>query len=65
MIEDSIHSGKYPMDKDIEKQTANHVQVLNRSSFDDLMEKDLRSKIKGFLRIEQLCSKYTTSTGSN
>ena len=38
MVEDSIHSGRYPLGQDIEKQMAGHVQVINRSSSDDLKE---------------------------
>ena len=46
MIEDSIHSGKYPLDQDIEKQMAGHVQVINRSSSDDLKEKDIKIEVR-------------------
>lgn len=46
MIEDSIHSGKYPFDQDIEKQMATLVQVINRSSSDDLKEKEIKIEIK-------------------
>ena len=34
MIEDSIHSGKYPLD-DQQKRFANSLQVINRSDSDD------------------------------
>jgi hypothetical protein len=46
MIEDSIHSGKYPLDQDDEKQVASLVQVINRSSSDDLKEKDIKIEIR-------------------
>ncbi|MGC1133616.1 MAG: hypothetical protein WA941_12400 [Nitrososphaeraceae archaeon] len=46
MIEDSIHSGKYPLDQDVEKQMAGLVQVINRSSSDDLKEKDIKIEIR-------------------
>ena len=47
MIEDSIHSEKYPLDQDIEKQMASLVQVINRSSSDDLKEeKDIKIEVK-------------------
>ena len=51
MIEDSIHSGKYPVGQDIEKQMAGLVQILNRSSSDDLKDKE---DIKIEVRIKDL-----------
>jgi hypothetical protein len=41
MIEDSIHSGRYPLDQENEKQLAGSVQVSNRSLSDDLRESDI------------------------
>lgn len=47
MIEDSIHSGKYPLDQDIEKQMAGFVQIINRSSSDDLKEEnDIKIEVR-------------------
>ena len=46
MIEDSIHSGKYPLDQDMEKQMAGLVQISNRSSSDDLKEKDIKIEVR-------------------
>ncbi len=47
MIDDSFHSGRYPLDQDIEKQMAGLVQVINRSSSDDLkQEKDIKIEIR-------------------
>ena len=47
MIEDSIHSEKYPLDQDIEKQMTGLVQVINRSSSDDLKEeKDIKIEVR-------------------
>jgi hypothetical protein len=46
MIEDSIHSGGYPLDQDIEKQTAGLVQIINRSSSDDLKDKDIKIEVR-------------------
>ena len=47
MIEDSIHSGKYPLNQDTEKQMAGLVQVINRSSSDDLKEeKDIKIEVR-------------------
>jgi hypothetical protein len=48
MIEDSIHSGKYPLD-DQQKRFANSVKVTNRSEFDDLKSSEIiiEVRIKG------------------
>ena len=46
MIEDSIHSGRYPLDQDIEKETAGLVQIINRSSSDDLKDKDIKIEVR-------------------
>ena len=46
MIEESFHSGKYPLDQDIEKQMIGLVQVINRSSSDDLKEKDIKIEVR-------------------
>ena len=49
MIEDSIHSGRYPL-SDTQKRFANSVQVINRSDSDDLQS----HVIKIEARIEDL-----------
>ena len=48
MIEDSIHSGKYPLD-DQQKRFANSLQVTNRSDSDDLKSNEIiiEVRIKG------------------
>jgi len=46
LIEESIHSGKYPLDQEIEKQMASHVQVINRSSSDDLKDEDINIEVR-------------------
>jgi hypothetical protein len=47
MIEDSIRSEKFPLDQDIEKQMTGLVQVINRSSSDDLKEeKDIKIEVR-------------------
>jgi adenylyl- and sulfurtransferase ThiI len=46
MIEDSIRSGRYPLDQDTEKQLGGLVQVINRSSSDDLKEKDIKIEVR-------------------
>ena len=45
MIEGSIHSERFPMNQD-EKQMAGLVQIINRSSSDDLKEKDIRIEVR-------------------
>lgn len=46
MIEDSLHSEKYPLSQDTEKQMAGLVQIINRSSSDDLKEKDIKIEVR-------------------
>jgi hypothetical protein len=46
MIEGSIQSGRYPLDQETEKQLAGLVQVINRSSSDDLKESDIRIEVR-------------------
>jgi hypothetical protein len=46
MIEVSIQSGRYPLDKETEKQLAGLVQVINRSSSDDLKESDIKIEVR-------------------
>ena len=46
MIEDSIHSGRYPLNQEIEKETAGLVQIINRSSSDDLKDKDIKIEVR-------------------
>jgi hypothetical protein len=46
MIEESIQSGRYPLDQQNEKQMAGFVQIINRSSSDDLGENDIKIEIR-------------------
>ena len=46
MIEDSIHSGRYPMGQENEKQMERHVQIINRTSSDDLKDKDIKIEVR-------------------
>lgn len=46
MIEDSIRSGRYPLDQDIEKQMAGLVQIINRSPSDDLKDKEIEIEVR-------------------
>ena len=45
MIEDSIHSGKYPLE-DQQREYANSVQVINRSDSEDLKNTDIRIEVR-------------------
>lgn len=42
MIEDSVHSGRYPLDTDAQKKLAGALQVINRSGTEDLKSSDIR-----------------------
>ena len=46
MIEESIRTGKYPLDQEIEKQMASLIKVTNKSSSDDLREKDIKIEVR-------------------
>ena len=46
MIEDSIQSGRYPLNQETEKQLTGLVQVINKSSSDDLNESDIRIEVR-------------------
>jgi len=46
MIEDSIHSGRYPMSQDSEKKMKDLVQIINRSSSDDLKDRDVKIEVR-------------------
>lgn len=46
MIEDSLKSGRYPLGDDAQRQMANFVQVINRSSSDDLKERDIKIEVR-------------------
>lgn len=41
MIEDSVHSGRYPLDTDAQKKLAGSLQVINRSDSEDLKAADI------------------------
>lgn len=42
MIEDSIHSCRYPLDDDTQKKLAGALQVINRSDTEDMKGSDIR-----------------------
>jgi hypothetical protein len=45
MIQGSIYSGKYPLE-DNQRSLANSVQVINKSSSDDLKSNDIRIEVR-------------------
>jgi hypothetical protein len=45
MVQDSIHSGKYPLENN-QKGLANSIQIINRSSNDDLEGSDIKIEIR-------------------
>ncbi|HEY9387060.1 MAG TPA: hypothetical protein VIP70_08465 [Nitrososphaeraceae archaeon] len=45
MVQDSIYSGKYPLE-DNQRSLANSVQVINKSSSDDLKNNDIRIEVR-------------------
>lgn len=42
MIEDSLRSGRYPLDNDMQKKLAGVLQVINRSDSEDLKGSNIR-----------------------
>lgn len=42
MIEDSVKSGKYPLDTELQKKFADALQVINRSDSEDLKDSNIR-----------------------
>jgi hypothetical protein len=45
MVQDSIYSDKYPLE-DNQRSLANSVQVINKSSSDDLKNNDIRIEVR-------------------
>ena len=45
MVQESIHSGQYPLD-DNQRDLANSIQVINRSSLDDLKGQEIKIEVK-------------------
>lgn len=46
MIEDSIHSERYPLGGNSEKEMAHLAQVINRSSSDDMKDEDIKIEVR-------------------
>ena len=45
MVQDSVHSGKYPLE-DNQRDLANSIQIINRSSSDDLKSSDIKIEVR-------------------
>jgi hypothetical protein len=45
MVQDLIHSGQYPLD-DNQRDLANSIQVINRSSLDDLKGQEIKIEVR-------------------
>ena len=46
LIEDSIHSGKYPVEDQQQKHFTNLVEVINRSDSEDLKSSDIKIEVR-------------------
>jgi hypothetical protein len=46
MIEDSVRSGRYPLDTETQKKLAGELQVINRSDSEELKAGDIRIETK-------------------
>jgi hypothetical protein len=45
MIEESIHTGKYPFESQQQKNLAKSVKIINRSDSDDLKSNDIKIEV--------------------
>lgn len=45
MVQDSIHSGRYPLENN-QRGLANSIQIINRSSKDDLEGSDIKIEVR-------------------
>lgn len=46
MIEDSFHSGKYPLEDQIQKHSADIVEIKNLSESEDLKSRDIKIEVR-------------------
>ncbi len=46
MIEDTIHSGRYPFEDKLQKHFANSVKVINKSGTEDLKDKEITIEVR-------------------
>lgn len=46
MIEDTIHSGRYPFEDKQQKHFADSVKIINRSDSEDLKTKDIKIEVR-------------------
>ena len=65
MIEESFHSGKYPLALETEKQRSKLVKVLNRSSSDDMKGDNIiiETRINDFFVMNNYVSQITHLPG--
>ena len=46
MIEESIHTGKYPLENEQQRNLAKSVKIFNRSDSDDLKSNDIKIEVR-------------------
>ena len=46
MVEDSIHSGKYPLESEHQKNISKSVKIINRSDSEDLKSNDIKIEVR-------------------
>lgn len=46
MIEESIHTGKYPLENEQQKNFAKLVKIINRSDSEDLKSNDIKIEVR-------------------
>ena len=46
MIQESIQSGKYPLENENQKKYVNFVKIINRSDSEDLKSSDIRIEVR-------------------
>lgn len=46
MIQESIHTGKYPLENHYQKNFAKSVKIINRSDSEDLKSKDIKIEVR-------------------
>lgn len=65
LIEESLHSGKYPLSSEIEKQLSQRVQISNISSTDSLKDESIiiETKLDDFYVINNYSSNLTHLPG--
>jgi hypothetical protein len=46
MIQESIHTGKYPLENHLQKNFAKSVKIINRSDSEDLKSNDIKIEVR-------------------